>query len=92
MLLILIASGINNFLSHQLEIRALFSPIILILAVIIILQSNRKILSVSFARIFYWPFISFLVIGALVSISIGEIDKVFDAYRYYLPSLIIYCL
>ena len=85
-LLVLVLTGINNFISNKYDIHALLSPVSLIFTFIILAHllngSQRKLISFRTTKLFYWPFFTFLIVGGTVGIINGEIAQTVQAFRF----------
>lgn len=90
----LIVSGINNFLSEKFNSEAFLSPFILFLSLVIIIyylqKGERSRVQDNSVTIFYILFFSYLILGGLTGLSEGKVQNVFRAYRFYLPTIIIF--
>lgn len=93
-LLALVISGLNDFFSAKFENQAFLSPLILFLSILLIIyflkQQRTLILFTPSARLFYITIFSFLIIGGLVGITDKNSSVVLKAYRFYLPSILIF--
>ena len=93
-LIVVNLSGLNDFISEKFALQALLSPLILlIIAIILGLFASRnrlEILSEKEIKLFLVPFLTFLIVGALVSLFQSELTNLARALRYYLPSILIY--
>ena len=92
--MIIIGSGINNFLSIKLNSPAILSPVLLVISILVLAyylpKNNYIIFGNNVTRWFYLPYLYFLIIGGIVGVTYGKMDRVLDAYRYYLPSLLVF--
>lgn len=90
----LITTGINEFIGKISRVQGLLSPFILVLSILIVFNGVKrgyfKVLTNKFSLIIVYVITTYLIFGTLASLRHNAIADILAAYRFYLPSLLVY--
>jgi O-antigen ligase len=92
-MIILLITGLNDNLSVFYEVGSLLSPVILLMALLVLLTfriAKYRIRWNRFSKALILTFALYLFWASVNSISLGSFENLYWGYRYYIPSLLIY--